>query len=195
MSCARCRSCSAAGRAATAPSRTDTSAVTRARSASCSTVSTPWMVRCSRPTPGKGLSSWPRAGAPGSSVAEEPGARHGDAVKAILVYGSCYRTGDEHGVFDIYVLIDGYRAFYGRWGPALANRVLSPNVYSLEVPSGPGAVRAKYAILTLAGFSRGTSRRAFHSYFWARFSQPAGLLFAADAAVAARVQAGLAGAV
>jgi len=133
---------------------------------------------------------------PGASLlAEALRARHGDAVKAILVYGSCYRTGDEHGVFDIYVLIDGYRAFYGRWGPALANRVLSPNVYYLEVPSGPGAVRAKYAILTLAGFSRGTSRRAFHSYFWARFSQPAGLLLAADAAVAARVQAGLARAV
>lgn len=128
-------------------------------------------------------------------LAEAIRARHGDAVKAILVYGSCYRTGDERGVFDLYVLTDGYRAFHRRWGPALTNRALPPNVYYLELPEGPETVRAKYAVLTLEGLARGTSRRAFHSYFWGRFAQPVGLLYAADAAVAARVRAGLADAV
>lgn len=133
---------------------------------------------------------------PGAHVlADALRARHGDAVKAILVYGSCYRTGEERGVFDLYVLVDGYRAFYRGWAPALANRLLAPSVFYLEVPSDSGAVRAKYAVLTLADFSRGTSPRAFHAYFWARFAQPAGLLCASDAVVAARVRAGLARAV
>jgi hypothetical protein len=125
------------------------------------------------------------------ALADAVRARHGEAVRAVLVYGSCYRTGDLDGVFDLYVLVESYRAFYGRRAPAAANRVLPPNVFWLQAPFAGGAVRAKYAVLSLADFARGTAPRARHSYFWARFAQPVGVAYTSDAAVARQVAAGL----
>src|SRR5678815_1547440 len=41
-------------------------------------------------------------------------ARHGDAVQAILLYGSCYRRGDDReGIVDLYLLVDDYRSVHG----------------------------------------------------------------------------------
>jgi hypothetical protein len=123
-------------------------------------------------------------------------ARHGAAVQAILLYGSCYRRGDDRdGLVDLYVLVDGYRAVHGAGLAAMANRLLPPGVYLLEAPLGERVLQAKYAILSLAALERGTSRRAFHPYFWGRFAQPTALLYARSAAVAARVRAALAAAV
>ena len=120
-------------------------------------------------------------------------ARHGDAVQAILLYGSCYRRGDDReGIVDLYLLVDGYRSVHGAGLAALANRVLPPNVYLLETPLGDRVLRAKYAVLSLAALERGTGRRAFHPYLWGRFAQPTALLYARTDAVAARVHAALA---
>ncbi len=123
-------------------------------------------------------------------------ARHGAAVQAILLYGSCYRRGDDRdGLVDLYLLVDGYRSLHGAGLAAVANRVLPPSVYFLEVPLGERVLRAKYAILSLDALERGTGRRAFHPYFWGRFAQPTALLYARSDAVAARVRAALAEAV
>jgi hypothetical protein len=140
-----------------------------------------------------------RSGRPASTalhaLADAVRARHGAAVRAIIVYGSCYRTGDDRGIVDLYVLVDSYRRFYGRRAAALANRVLPPNVFSLRIDGPDQPWRAKYAVLSLADLKRGTSARAFHSYFWGRLAQPVGLLYASDARVAAAVHAALADAV
>ena len=123
-------------------------------------------------------------------------ARHGAAVQAILLYGSCYRRGDDRdGLVDLYLLVDGYRSVHGAGLAAVANRVLPPNVYLLEAPLGDRVLRAKYAVISLDALERGTGRRAFHPYFWGRFAQPAALLYARSDAVAARVRAALAAAV
>lgn len=135
------------------------------------------------------------ASAAAHALADAVRARHGDAVRAIIVYGSCYRTGNDRGIFDLYVLVDSYRRFYRRQAAALANRLLPPNVFSLETAGPGGPLRAKYAVLSLADLARGTSGRAFHSYFWGRLAQPLGLLYASDAGVAAKVHAALAEAV
>jgi hypothetical protein len=120
-------------------------------------------------------------------------ARHGDAVQAILLYGSCYRRSDDReGIVDLYLLVDGYRSVHGAGLAALANRILPPNVYFLETPLGDRVLRAKYAVLSLAALERGTGRRAFHPYLWGRFAQPTALLYARTEAVAARVHAALA---
>jgi hypothetical protein len=129
------------------------------------------------------------------ALADAVRARHSGAVRAIFVYGSCYRTGNDTGIFDLYVLVDSYRRFYGRQAVALANRVLPPNVFALEIAGIGGPLRAKYAVLSLADLKRRTSERAFHSYFWGRLAQPVGLLYASDAGVAAEVHAALADAV
>jgi hypothetical protein len=126
------------------------------------------------------------------ALADAVRARHGAAVRAIIVYGSCYRTGNDRGIFDLYVLVDSYRRFYRRRAAALANRVLPPNVLSLEIGGFHGPLRAKYAVLSLADLKRRTSARAFHSYFWARLAQPVGLVYASDADVVAEVHAALA---
>ena len=98
----------------------------------------------------------------------------------MLFYGSCRRSHDDAGgIVDLYVLVDGYRAAYGALLPALANRILAPNVYYLETSFAGRTVRAKYAVVSLDQFERGTARW-FHPYLWGRFAQPCGLLFAAD---------------
>lgn len=115
--------------------------------------------------------------------------RHGDGIAAVLVYGS-YLRGKRDTLLDFYVLLEGYRELRPAWHAALA-WLLSPNVYQVCAGSGPAEVRAKYALLTLGRFER-AMRRDPHPYFWARFAQPAGLVYCRDAASHARVIAALA---
>jgi len=123
-------------------------------------------------------------------------ARHGETVQAILFYGSCMRAGQEKdGIVDLYVIVDTYLSAYGNAGLALLNWLLPPNVFYMEVPDGGGVIRAKYAVLTLADFQRGTSTAWFHSYLWARFAQPVRLLYARSEKTAQQMYAALARAV
>jgi hypothetical protein len=98
---------------------------------------------------------------------------------AILFYGSCLRSGkDKGGMADLYVLVDRYR---DSGQPALwsaLNALLPPNVFYLEVPFENRTVRAKYAVLSMQDFERGTSLRWFHSYLWGRFAQPIAIAYA-----------------
>lgn len=116
------------------------------------------------------------------SVADEIRRRHGDTAAAVLFYGSCLRQGREDGVLDFYLLVDRYRDAYGRWLPSLANTLVPPNVFYLETAVDDRVLRAKYAVVTLKQFARGTSPRSFHSSLWARFAQPVRLVHARDAA-------------
>jgi hypothetical protein len=117
--------------------------------------------------------------------------RFGSHALALLFYGSCRRAHDDTGgIVDLYVLVDGYRAAYANWLPAIANRLLAPNVYYLEIPYAGRTARAKYAVVSLDRFERGIERW-FHPYLWGRFAQPCGLLYAADEAVRRRVVAAL----
>jgi hypothetical protein len=120
-------------------------------------------------------------------------ARHGAAGQAVLYYGSCLRTGNEfEGLVDLYLLVDDYRAAYQNYRQAFFNSLLPPNVYYLEIEFEGQTVRTKYAILSLADFQKGTSRRWFHSYLWGRFCQPTALLFTRNDQVLELVQNGLA---
>jgi hypothetical protein len=110
--------------------------------------------------------------------------RHGRGIAAVIFYGSCLRQRDirpEAMVFDFFVLVDDYRGFYGRRRPALANYLMPPNVFQISVAAGEaGRLRAKYAVVSLAQFGDLVSPATFHSYFWARFSQPTRLVYARD---------------
>jgi len=118
---------------------------------------------------------------------------HGEAARAILLYGSCLRTGDDFdGLVDLYLLVDNYRAAYTNRIQVFFNLLLPPNVYYLEREFEGKVVRTKYAVLSLADFQKGTSKRWFHSYLWGRFCQPAALLYARNDEVAGLVQEGLA---
>ena len=125
--------------------------------------------------------------------------RHGHAVAALLFYGSCLRRRSEEGVLDFYVVVDAYRPAYGlrpepdkseharraRLRPALlaaANALLPPNVFYLEVDSGAGTLRAKYAVMSRRDFRRAAGPGAWQPRVWARFAQPCRLVWARDAA-------------
>ena len=109
--------------------------------------------------------------------------RHGDGVAGILFYGSCLRGGTRQGVFDFYVLVDDYRALYERPAMAWLNHRLPPNVFYLEIGAGESALRCKYAVISRDDFARATSMRSVRPVIWARFCQPALLVYARDEAV------------
>lgn len=130
---------------------------------------------------------------PIAAIVEAARARHGEAVAAVLFYGSCLRLGDDDGkIVDLYVLVDGYSAVYGSGLRAFLNWALPPNVFYLETPYGDRRVRAKYALISLKDFARGASGGWFHPYLWARFAQPCRLPYWRDTAARQRVVAALA---
>ena len=115
--------------------------------------------------------------------------RHGEGIAAVLVYGS-YTRGKRDTLLDFYVLLDSYVALRPAWQAGLA-WMLSPNVYQVCAGTAPAEVRAKYALMTLGRFERAI-RRDPHPYFWARFAQPAGLVYCRNPAFRARVIGALA---
>jgi hypothetical protein len=109
--------------------------------------------------------------------------RHRDAVEAVLVYGSCLRSGDIYdGLLDLYLLCRDYRSAYGNGGLAWMNRLLPPNVFYAEIEHGGRTLRAKVTVISLRDFQRGCSRAWFQSYIWGRFSQPTRIAWCRDAA-------------
>ena len=110
--------------------------------------------------------------------------RYGEGVLAVLIYGS-YLRGKRDTLLDFYVLLDSYHSMPKAWQGWLA-KALPPNVYQIHHGSPPDEIRAKYALLTLGRFEYAV-RRDFHSYFWARFAQPCGILYCRDEEVRGRV--------
>jgi hypothetical protein len=108
--------------------------------------------------------------------------RHGAAVAAVAFYGSCLRRATSEGVLDFYAVVDDYRAAYRSRTLAVANALLPPNVFYLEMDGARARLRAKYAVVSRGDFARacrGESRRAS---IWARFAQPVAVAYARDAA-------------
>jgi hypothetical protein len=116
-------------------------------------------------------------------VADEIRAQHGDAIVALLFYGSCLRRGVAEGVLDFYAIVDGYRAAYRSPFPALLAAALPPNVHYLELPAEN--LRAKYALISLADFARKATAASLDCRIWSRFCQPARIAWARDDATRA----------
>jgi len=110
--------------------------------------------------------------------------KHGEALLAILVYGSWLR-GKRDTMLDFYVLVDDYHTLDSAWQGWMC-RLLPPNVYQIhhkntDPESKSSELRAKYALLTLSRFHK-AMQDDFHSYFWARFAQPCEVLYTRDEA-------------
>ena len=130
------------------------------------------------------------------AVADAARRRHGAGIAAVLFYGSCLREADDVGkIADLYLLAESYGEVHRRLSMRALNRLLPPNVYYIEAPFGGRTVRAKYAVLTLAQFERLVGPRTLQSYFWARFAQPAIVLWARAPTIRDRVVRALAQAV
>jgi hypothetical protein len=104
-------------------------------------------------------------------------AAHGRAATAVLFYGSCLRASILDGLMlDFYLIVSDYELAYSGRGLAAANRLLPPNVFPFEAD---GLV-AKYAVLSEADFARLASAETRNVAVWARFAQPARLVWAAN---------------
>lgn len=110
-------------------------------------------------------------------------AQHGTASRAVLFYGSCLRERSFEGLMlDFYLIVSDYRQAYAKRWLAVANRLLPPNVF----PVTHDHLAAKYAVLSEADFARLNGPAASSVSVWARFAQPARLVWAADEAARAR---------
>ena len=128
------------------------------------------------------------------AAAEAVRRRHGDAVRAVVFYGSCLRDGGADGpalggLLDFYVLVGDYGEAYRSRLAAVANRLLPPNVFYMETPWENGVVRVKYAVMTLDQFAAAALPGAVQPMIWARFAQPARLVYGADDQTRHRVAA------
>ena len=123
--------------------------------------------------------------------------QYGDAVQAVLFYGSClHEVAADQGIVDLYLVVDDYRSVHRNLLPALMDRLLPPGVRYLQITADDGSVaRAKYAVFSAADFVAGTSRRWFHGYLSARMAQPVAVLYTRDRAAEEQVFTALAQAV
>ncbi|HKX92299.1 MAG TPA: hypothetical protein VJM15_07740 [Sphingomicrobium sp.] len=104
-------------------------------------------------------------------------AKHGDASRAVLFYGSCLRQQQLEGLMlDFYLIVSDYRSAYSKRGLAIANALVPPNVFYFE----HGGLAAKYAVLSEADFARECSLDARSPSVWARFAQPSRLAWSHD---------------
>ena len=108
-------------------------------------------------------------------------------VRAVLAYGSCLRgVATMESLIDLYVLTHDLSGVSSNVFSRLGCRLVPPNVHYAECDYEGRRYRAKYAVLPVRLF--GEWMTAGNPYFWARFSQPSTLVFAADDA--ARQQVG-----
>lgn len=93
---------------------------------------------------------------------------------AVLFYGSVLRTGDLTGLLDFYVLREGRAR-------SAIGRLLWPDVSYHEVNVGGEVIRAKVATMPLDTFARAARGDTLDTTIWARFVQPAALVWSEDA--------------
>jgi len=113
-----------------------------------------------------------------AAMADHVRALHG-GVTAVLVYGSCLRgIAATDSLIDLYVLTADFSGVSTNLLSRLGCKLAPPNVYYAEMNFSGQRIRAKYAVLPLSLFAQWMS--AANPYFWARFAQPAALLFSTD---------------
>lgn len=121
----------------------------------------------------------PRVRAMAAAIA----ARHGQASRAVLFYGSCLRERQLDGLMlDFYLIVSDYRSAYSQAWLAAANRLVPPNVFPFE----HDGLAAKYAVLSEADFHRLNGPETRNVSVWARFAQPSRLVWSADEAAVGR---------
>lgn len=116
----------------------------------------------------------------------------GDGVAAIVFFGSRKSRArpDPYSAYDLFVVIEGARAFYERLAargalrrsPAVLSALqafLAPNQISVTAFPGDAAPRAKCAVITAAQLRRQTSRDRDDHFCLGRLFQPTEILYAA----------------
>jgi hypothetical protein len=112
-----------------------------------------------------------------TAMAQAIAEKHVPASRAVLFYGSCLRQKQLEGLMlDFYLIVSDYRAAYGKSWLAAANKLIPPNVFYFE----HDGLAAKYAVLSDADFQRLNGPETSSVSVWARFAQPARLVWFAN---------------
>ena len=112
-----------------------------------------------------------------AEMAKAIAAKHGEASRAVLFYGSCLRQRQLDGLMlDFYLIVSDYNAAYQERWLAVANRLIPPNVFYFEHEG----LASKYAVLSEADFFRLNGPETSNVSVWARFAQPSRLVWARD---------------
>ena len=112
-----------------------------------------------------------------AEMAKAIAAKHGEASRAVLFYGSCLRQKQLDGLMlDFYLIVSDYDAAYQERWLAVANRLIPPNVFYFEHEG----LASKYAVLSEADFFRLNGPETSNVSVWARFAQPSRLVWARD---------------
>jgi hypothetical protein len=105
----------------------------------------------------------------------------------VLFYGSCLRSPEAEladNLLDFYVLVDDYRKAYDKTWLAVANRLLPPNAFYCETVWQGIRIRAKYVVISLDDFAHFCRPETQNVSVWARYAQPARIVWTRDAASA-----------
>ena len=112
-----------------------------------------------------------------TAMAQAIAAKHGEASRAVLFYGSCLREKQLDGLMlDFYLIVSDYRSAYGKRWLAAANALIPPNVFPFQY----GELAAKYAVLSEDDFHRLNGTETRNVSVWARFAQPSRIVWSAD---------------
>ena len=104
----------------------------------------------------------------------------GDQAQAVLFYGSCLRTGDGAGLMDFYILTKGAEGYGDGLISRTAHTWVPPFVRYFKCQYEGRQIHAKVAIMTLSCFAALARPGALDISIWARFAQPAALIYARD---------------
>jgi hypothetical protein len=124
------------------------------------------------------------------AIADVLRARYARAAVAVLFYGSCLRSPEAEladNLLDFYVLVDDYGKTYDKAWLAVANRILPPNAFYCETVWQGTQIRAKYVVISLEDFARFCRPETQNVSVWARYAQPARIVWTRDAATVDRV--------
>ena len=111
------------------------------------------------------------------------------AVAGVLVYGSCLRgVSTADSLIDFYVLVHHSNQVSSSRLSAMACKVLPPNVYYAEVNFEDRVLRTKFAVLDVDTFGKWVMPQTKNPYFWARFSQPCGLMYFSDESARQKIE-------
>ena len=112
-----------------------------------------------------------------TQMAEALAQQYAGSARAVLFYGSCLRETQLDGLMlDFYLIVSDYRQAFAKGWMATANKLIPPNVF----PFQHDGLMAKYAVLSESDFHRLNGPETRNVSVWARFAQPARMVWAKD---------------
>ncbi len=122
-----------------------------------------------------------------SFVAKRLADELGEQALAVLFYGSCLRTGDGAGLMDFYVLTKDARGYGGNAVSRFTHWLVPPLVRYYKCDLDGKIVHAKVAVMTLSCFEKLAKPGALDISIWARFAQPAALIYTQNEQIKTRL--------